>query len=87
MNWERRIEHLAARARSEAPPRVDVTHSVLGMLDAAHMGPISLSERLWVWLAAVSTAVAVPAAIVAGVLYRSATGPLREIVDSIFGAM
>ena len=87
MNWERRIEHLAARARAEEPPRVDVARSVLGILSGERLEPISMAERLWMWLAAASAAVAVPAAVVAGIAYRSATGPLREIVDSISWAM
>lgn len=87
MNWECKIEELAARARAEQAPRVDVTYSVLSILSSGHAWPVTAAERLWMWLAAASAAVAAPAAIVAGILYRSSTGPLRELVDSIMWAM
>ncbi len=87
MNWEKRIEILAARARAEQPPHVDVSHSVLSVLTSGQATPITVAERLWMWLAAGSAAVAVPAAAVAVVLYNASTGPLQEIVDSIAWVM
>jgi len=87
MNWEEEIQYLAARARTEEPPRVDVTYRVLSILSAGRCEPITMPERLWMWLAAGSAALATPAAIIAGFVYRSSAGPLREIVDSILWAM
>jgi len=87
MNWEERIERLAARARCESPPQVDVTYGVLAMLTTGQATPITVPERLWMWLAAGSAAVAVPAAVIAGILHKAATSPLPEIVDSIMWAM
>lgn len=87
MNWEQKIERLAARARDENPPRVDVTCGVLRILSAEEVQPLTVTERLWLWLAAASSAVAVPAAIAAFVLYTRSAGPLNEIAEAISWAM
>jgi hypothetical protein len=87
MNWEQRIEILAARARTEKPPHVDVASDVMRILMSDQAEPYTLAERLWMWLAAGAAAVAVPAAVVAIAIYNSSSGPLREIVDSIAWAM
>ena len=87
MNWEKRIEILAARARAERPPQVDVAQSVLRILASGEAAPITVAERLWMWLAAGSAAVAVPAAAIAVALYNASSGPLPELVDSIAWVM
>lgn len=87
MNWEQRILNLAARARVEEPPRVDVALHVLATLTAGRAEPLTVAERFWMWLAAASAAVAVPAAVIAVIVYNASTGPLPEIVDSISWAM
>jgi hypothetical protein len=87
MKWETRIQRLAARARTEPPPPIDVTHSVLAVLRAGQAEPIAVTERFWMWLAAASAAVAVPAAVVAVALYNASSGPLPEIINSIAWAM
>ena len=87
MNWEEKIERLAGRARDERPPRVDVTYSVLGMLAAGPAEPMTVAERFWMWLAAASSAVAVPAAVAALVLYSRSTQPLTEIAEAISWAI
>ena len=87
MKWEQKIEQLAARAREERPPRVDVTYSVLAILTAGQAQPLTVAERFWMWLAAVSSAVAVPAAVVAFVLYSRSAEPLNEIAEAISWAI
>jgi hypothetical protein len=87
MNWEQKIERLAARAHQEQTPRVDVTQSVLRLLTAGSAQPLTVAERLWMWLAATAAAVAVPAAVVAVVLYSQSAGPLNEIVEAISWAV
>jgi len=87
MNWEPRIERLAARARAEKPPRVDVSRSVLEVLTAGQVEPLSVAERFWMWLAAVSSAVAVPTAAVVFILYARSAGPLNEIAEAISWAV
>ena len=83
MSWEQRVERVALRARADRPPKVDVTQSVLQMLTACQGEPLTVAERFWMWLAAVSSAVAVPAAAVAFVLYARSAGPLSQIVEAI----
>jgi len=83
MNWEQKIEQLAARARDERPPQVDVACGVLGILASNRPAPMGVAERLWVWLAAGASAVAVPAAVVAFVLYTRSAQPLIEIAEAI----
>ena len=87
MSWEKKIEVLAARARAEEPPRVDVASSVLRILMSGQAEPITMGERLWIWLAAGASAIAVPAAVVAIVMYNTSAGPLHELVDSISWAL
>jgi anti-sigma-K factor RskA len=87
MNWEQKIERLAARAQAESTPRVDVTQNVLHILTAGPAQPLTATERLWLWLAAVTSAVAVPAAAAAIILYIRSTGPLNEIAEAISWAI
>jgi hypothetical protein len=87
MNWEQKIERLAARAQAERTPRVDVTQSVLHILTAAPAQPLTATEYLWMWLAAAASAVAVPAAVVAFVLYTRSAGPLSAIAEAISWAV
>jgi hypothetical protein len=89
MKWEQRIEILAARAKAEETPHVDVASDVMRILMTNEVEPYSLAERLWLWLAAGATAVAIPAAFIAVTTYNAAArvGPLREIVNSIAWAM
>jgi hypothetical protein len=87
MSWESTIERLAARARSENPPRVDVSRSVLETLTAGQVEPLSAAERFWMWLAAVSSAVAIPTAVVVFTLYARSAGPLNEIAEAISWAV
>jgi hypothetical protein len=83
MNWEQKIERLAARAQAERPPKVDVAQSVLRMLAGGPVEPLTVAERFWMWLAAVSSAVAVPAATIAVMLYMRSSGPLSQIAEAI----
>jgi hypothetical protein len=87
MNWERKIERLAARAQAEQTPRVDVTQSVLHILTAGEAQPLTATERLWMWLAAAASAIAVPAAAAAFILYTRSAGPLNEIAEAISWAV
>jgi hypothetical protein len=78
---------MAARAQAERTPRVDVTQSVLHILTTGQAQPLTAAERLWMWLAAVASAVAVPAAAIAIILYSRSAGPLNEIVEAISWAV
>jgi hypothetical protein len=87
MNWEQKLERVAAQARLARPPRVDVAQSVVDILTAGQAQPLTAAERLWMWLAAVSSAIAVPAATVAFVVYTRSTGPLSQIAEAISWAI
>jgi hypothetical protein len=87
MNWEQKIQRLAAQARGERPPRVDVAPRVLQLLTAGPVAPLTVPERFWMWLAAASSAVAVPASVAAFILYSRSTQPLSEIVEAISWAI
>jgi len=87
MNWEEKIEMLASRARCEQPPRVNVAPDVLHILTSGQADPVTVGERLWIWLAAGASAVAVPAAAIAISVYNAGTGPLREVMNSISWAI
>jgi len=87
MNWEEQIQMLAARARAETPPQVDVAPEVLRILAGGQADPLTAGERLWIWLAAGASAIAVPAAAIAISFYNTGAGPLREIMNSISWAI
>lgn len=87
MKWDQKIERLAAQARRESPPRVDVTCRVLGALTAGPAEPLTVTERLWLCLAAASSAIAIPAAAAAVLLYTRSAQPLHEIAEAISWAI
>jgi len=87
MKWEEKFEMLAARARFEQPPRVDVAPAVLSILRSGRAEPLTMGERFWMWLAAGAAAVALPAAAVAVAVHNAGTGPLREIMNSVSWAI
>lgn len=74
-----RFETLLAQARSEKPPQVDVAGDVLMILASGRV-----SDKPLFWLAALSSAIAVPAAVVAGIImYNVWTDPLIELSEAI----
>jgi len=87
MNWEQKIERLAARARAEDPPPVDVRFQVLASLTSGRAQPLTMAERFWLWLAAASAAIAVPAATTAFIIYTRSAEPLSEIAEAISWAV
>jgi hypothetical protein len=97
MKNESLLQALSARARSESPPAVDVADRVIARLSASAVpgtpygGRLTaeqnlierMAEKPLLWLAAASSAVAVPAAVTAIMVYNAATGPLYEISQAI----
>jgi hypothetical protein len=90
MKNESLLEALSARARSEPPPSVDVAGRVIAILNAstgrltAEQNRIErMAEKPLLWLAAASLALAVPAVVVAIMVYNASTGPLYEISQAI----
>ena len=90
MKNESLFEALSARARSESPPSVDVSGRVIAILNTstgrltAEQNRIErMAEKPLLWLAAASSALAVPAVVIAIIVYNASTGPLYEISQAI----
>jgi hypothetical protein len=83
MKNDSRFEALIARARSESPPAVDVSGRVVAILAAERVRLERAPDRPLMWLAAFSSAVAVPAVVMAIVVYNNWAGPLFEISRAI----
>ena len=83
MNNEERFQWLVNQARNEAPPSVDVAGRVIAILSAGRARPEPVSERPLMWLAAISSAVAVPTAVLAIIVYNNWVGPLFELSQAI----
>ncbi len=87
MNLEEKLKTLAARARAEVVPRVNVADGVLNVLAPEQSQTLVVCERPWMWLAAVSSAVAVPAAVLAIIIYLKSADPVMQVVQSISWAV
>jgi hypothetical protein len=83
MKNESFLEALSARARIESPPKVDVAGRVIAILNAEQNRIERMTEKPLLWLAAASSALAVPAVVVAIMVYNASTGPLYEISQAI----
>ena len=83
MKNESLFETLFARARGESPPSVDVAGRVIAILNAKQNRIERMAEKPLLWLAAASSALAVPAVVVAIIVYNASTGPLYEISQAI----
>ncbi len=83
MKNESLFEALSARARSESPPSVNVAGRVIAILNAEQNRIERMAEKPLLWLAAASAALAVPAVVIAIMVYNASTGPLYEISQAI----
>jgi len=83
MKNENLFETLAARARSESPPSVDVAGRVIARLSTEQSRIEKMAEKPLLWLAAASSAFAVSAVVIAIMVYNASTGPLYEISQAI----
>ncbi len=83
MKNQSRFEALIAQARSESPPAVDVAGRVIAILAAERVRVERAPDRPLMWLAAFSSAVAVPTVVLAIVVYNSWADPLFEISRAI----
>jgi hypothetical protein len=83
MKNESLFEALAARARSESPPAVDVAGRVIARLSTEQSRIEKMAEKPLLWLAAASSAFAVSAVVIAIMVYNASTGPLYEISQAI----
>ena len=81
MNNKEKFQILTERAFNDAAPTVDVAGNVMAILADRHTRP-DFSDRPLMWVAALSSAVAVPAAALAAFMYIW-SGPLTELAKSI----
>jgi hypothetical protein len=83
MRSRKQFEALAKQARSEKAPAVDVSDSVLFVLRTRRGHAGLASERSLMWVAALSTAAAVPAGLAAMLTYYDWVRPMTELMRSI----
>ncbi|MDO8303179.1 MAG: hypothetical protein Q7T18_08055 [Sedimentisphaerales bacterium] len=83
MNIEKQLEKLAARARGEQAPHINVAHKVLGAISyqAARYG--ATSERQLMWVAVVSSAIAAMIVVAAVAAYYNVLDPITEVSETI----
>lgn len=82
MTPEEKLMLLAASARREVPPAVDVTARVSAILADLPTHPAVVSTRPLAWLAAVSS-VAAAIAVVAAIQFSGTEDSITEITNSI----
>jgi hypothetical protein len=82
-NLDNKLRILAAKARDEMPPRVDVADRVLAILTTEKYQRQSIPEKPLMWMAAFSSVAAVVAVLFAIVFYDQWTDPLIEISQAI----
>ena len=87
MKNKQQFEMFITRALGETPPQIDVADSVLETLAARRGRSVFVSDRPLIWLAALSSAVAIPAVVLATVIYNASASPLTELVESISWVM
>ncbi len=84
MNIEKHLKHLAARVRGEHIAEIDVSGRVITLLRADPVPPIYAPERPLMWMAGLSSAVAVSAVVAALLLYFGGTAdPLHEMMETV----
>ncbi len=87
MNDNSKFDALIARARGEQPPRVDVADRVIGILSGQDARFEPAWDRPLMWVAALSSAVAIPAVVAAVLVYQVWTDPLFELTKAISWVM
>jgi hypothetical protein len=87
MRNENRFEILAALARNDGPPCVDVSGRVLAFLATEQNRLERMSERPLMWVALFSSALAASVMVIAIISYFFQTNPLAEISETISWVM
>jgi hypothetical protein len=83
MNIEKRLEQLAALAKNEQSPQVNVASSVLGAISYQTARCDVASERQLMWVAVVSSAVAAMVVVAAVAAYYNVADPITEVSEAI----
>jgi len=82
-----RFEMLAALARSESSPRVDVSGRVIAVLATERKRLDRMSEKSLMWVAVLSSALAASVMVIAMISYFLQSNPLAEISETISWVM
>lgn len=86
MNHERVVMGLAARARQESPPQVDVAGRVMARI-GSDSSPTAPRLDALAWVAAGSFALAVPLAVYAFLGTNTWTDPLMDVLADLSGGL
>lgn len=78
---------LVAGASTEESPEVDIADRVISTLIAEGQRPDWIWDRPLMWIAALSSAIAVPFVVLASILHQIWAGPLFEISQAISWVM
>ena len=78
---------LCDKAKNEEVPKVDVSERAIAIIGASEMRTDWFWDRPLMWVAALSSAAAVPVVIMAIMLHNMWIGPLFEISQAISWAM
>ncbi len=78
---------LAAQARGEASPRVDVSGRVIAVLATELKRFDRMSEKSLMWVAVLSSALAASVMVIAMISYFLQANPLAEISETISWVM
>ena len=82
MNIDERLNALVHRARDETPPAVDVADRVLWILSTP-LHPVFRPERLWMWMAGLSSMVAASVLATAFLYFNVWNDPFTEVLETI----
>jgi hypothetical protein len=80
MNIEKQLEKVAALARGEQAPQINIAHKVLGAISYQTGRREVASEKQLMWVAVVSSAVA---AMIVVAAYYNWTDPITEVSETI----
>lgn len=84
MNIEAHLKRLAARARGEQVTGADVSHRVVCLLRADPIQPVYALERPLIWMAGLSSVLAVSAVLAALMFYfGGSVDPLNEMMETV----
>jgi len=86
MNQQEAMTRLAARARQECPPQVDVAGRVMARI-GADSSPTAPRLDALAWVAAGSFALAVPLAVYAFLGTNTWTDPLMDVLADLSGGL
>lgn len=84
MNLDRHLKLLAGKARRAGAPETDVSHRVINLLRVHKTEPVYRLERPMMWMAGLSSAIAVSTVVIALLLHFGVSAdPLSEVLETV----